>query len=277
MIIFEIMQVHPTRVLRESIQLKSEPLRRSVMVDFYLPRPVSDPGGMSLLLINDGQDMEKLRLISMLDELYAKNRIRPLLCVGIHAGADRKMEYGTTRILDYKGRGAKASLYADFIFNELIPFAHKNFNIPEFREKAFAGFSLGGLSALDIVWNRPEEFSKVGVFSGSLWWRTKDKNDKDYRDNQHRIMQQQIRQGKYYPWLKFFFECGAGDEQEDRNHNGIIDSIDDTLDLIKELVAKGYDEQSDIHYLLIADGGHDLKTWARAMPQFLEWAWKTGE
>ena len=37
------------------------------------------------------------------------------------------------------------------------------------------------------------------------------------------------------PWLKFFFECGALDETKDRNNNGIIDSIDDTLDLIDEL------------------------------------------
>ena len=28
--------------------------------------------------------------------------------------------------------------------------------------------------------------------------------------------------------MKFFFECGTEDETEDRNGNGIIDSIDDT-------------------------------------------------
>ncbi len=267
------MQETPAHVLPESVELLSEALDRKVIVDFYLPTDVPDSTGISLLLINDGQDMEKLELASMLEELYAARSLEPLLCVGITAGVERKMEYGTAKILDYKGRGAKARLYTDFIFEELIPFVHRNYNIPSFKEKAFAGFSLGGLSALDIVWNHPQHFSKVGVFSGSLWWRTKDQNDKTYSDDRDRIMQQQIRAGKYYPWLKFFFECGAGDEEEDRNNNGIIDSIDDTLDLIKELAAKGYDLGKDIHYLQIEDGKHDVETWARAMPEFLKWGW----
>jgi hypothetical protein len=45
------------------------------------------------------------------------------------------------------------------------------------------------------------------------------------------------------------------------------------LDLIKELVAKGYDEEEDIHYLEMADGHHDVFTWGRAMPVFLKWGW----
>lgn len=72
----------------------------------------------------------------------------------------------------------------------------------------------------------------------------------------------------FYPWLKFFFECGAGDEGEDRNKNGIIDSIDDTLDLIAELKAKGYSNNS-IKYLELASGKHDVPTWGQAFPEFL--------
>jgi len=267
------MQKTRPNVLQESVNLQSKLLKRNVTIDFYLPTNVSNPAAINLLLINDGQDMEKLGLYKMLEELYKENIIKPLLCVGIHAGGERKMEYATAKILDYKGRGVKAQRYTDFIFEELLPFTHEKYNVPSFKEKSFAGFSLGGLSALDIVWNHPQEFSKVGVFSGSLWWRTKDKNDKNYSDNEDRIMQQQIRNGNYYPWLKFFFECGAGDEEDDRNNNGIIDSIDDTLDLIKELIAKGYDAKKDIHYLEIEDGKHDVETWARAMPEFLQWGW----
>ena len=63
------------------------------------------------------------------------------------------------------------------------------------------------------------------------------------------------------------------DEVKDRNNNGIIDSIDDTKDMIAELVAKGYREEKDIEYLEMADGRHDVPTWGRAMPDFLEWGW----
>lgn len=257
----------------EDVYLSSESLQREVKISFFIPE-LHQPGSpISLLLINDGQDMEKMHFSSMLEKLYSDQAIGPLLFAAIHAGEDRKMEYGTQLFPDYKDRGAKAPQYTAFIFDELIPFIREKFDTPSFTEKAFAGFSLGGLSALDIVWNRPGEFTKVGVFSGSFWWRSVDQEDENYDDNLHRIMHQQIREGKYAPWLKFFFQCGALDELKDRNKNGIIDSIDDTLDVIRELEAKGYNKETDIHYLELADGHHDVFTWGRAMPDFLKWGW----
>lgn len=257
----------------ETDSIKSEFLKREVKVDFYLPKNAEDPSQMGLLLINDGQDMEKMGFETILEKLYAERTITPLLCVAIHCGLERRMEYGVAGISDYSGRGAKAGLYTSFIFEELLPFLRKKYLIPSFREKAFAGFSMGGLSALDIVWSHPDEFSKVGIFSGSLWWRNVDQTDKAYDDDKHRIIHQQIRKGEHYPWLKFFFQCGNMDETKDRNKNGIIDSIDDTIDLIKELEEKGYDRENDIHYLELTDGHHDVFTWGRAMPEFLKWGW----
>ena len=258
----------------ENTYIESAFLKRKVKVDFYLPRHVTDPSQMSLLLINDGQDLQKMGFESILGKLYeGDDAIEPLLCVAIHCGTERKMEYGVAGMPDYKGFGAKASLYTSFIFKELLPFLRKKFNVPSFKEKAFAGFSLGGLTAIDIVWNHPGEFSKVGVFSGSLWWRNIDQTLKEYDDDKHRIIHQQIRNGVYSPWLKFFFQCGNKDETKDRNHNGIIDSIDDTRDLVKELEKKGYSKEKDIHYLEMQDGHHDIFTWGRAMPEFLKWGW----
>jgi enterochelin esterase-like enzyme len=124
---------------------------------------------------------------------------------------------------------------------------------------------------VDIVWNHPYEFLHVGVFSGSLWWRTKALDD-GYDEDKDRIMHTQVREGIYAPWLKFFFQTGVQDETADRNNNGIIDSIDDTMDLIKELVKKGYHRKKDIVYKEYEDGRHDVTTWGRAMPEFLKWA-----
>jgi S-formylglutathione hydrolase FrmB len=181
------------------------------------------------------------------------------------------MEYGVAGQPDYKGRGAKAGDYTNFVFEELLPHVHATYHVPSFKEKSFAGFSLGGLTALDIVWNHAYEFANVGVFSGSLWWRSKGYQE-GYDDNKHRIMHQQIKKGKYFPWLKFFFECGVADEVADRNKNGVIDSIDDTLDLIHELEQKGY-APDHIKYLELEDGKHDVPTWGSAFPAFLEWGW----
>lgn len=260
-------------ILTENVYLPSVFLEREVKIEFFLPASYVAGEPVSLLLINDGQDMAKMHFSTILEGLYTAGEIEPLLCVAIHCGEDRRMEYGTQNQPDYKGRGAKAPLYTSFIFDELLPFIRQHFLINTFKEKAFAGFSLGALSALDIVWNRPGEFTRAGLFSGSFWWRSIDQTEETYDDNQHRIMHQEIRNGQFAPWLKFFFQCGNLDETKDRNKNGIIDSIDDTLDLIAELEAKGYDRERDIRYLELADGHHDVYTWGRAMPDFLKWGW----
>jgi len=253
--------------------ITSKYLDREVIVDFYLPTNPAVNEGVSLLLINDGQDLVTMHFDEMLDELYENEEISALVCVGIHCSKDRKNEYGTANILDYKGRGARAGLYSNFIFEELIPFIRSSLMVYSFREKSFAGFSLGGLCAMDIVWNHPQEFSKTGVFSGSLWWRDKDQDDPDFDEQRDRIMHRQVKEGPYSPWLKFFFEVGTLDEVADRNNNGIIDSVDDTLDIIQELVEKGYDRDQDIRFLELKDGRHDVPTWASAFPDFLKWGW----
>lgn len=279
MLIFEAMQLaNVSGILCEKTALRSVYLERIVKIDFYIPRNFNGSHALNLLLVNDGQDLVTMGFEGILEQFYASGELNePLLCVGIHCSADRKMEYGIAGEPDYLGRGAKASFYTSFVFEELIPFIRKKLGIVSFKEKAFAGFSLGGLMALDIVWSHAAEFSKVGVFSGSLWWRSVDQTDEIYDDYKHRIMHQQIRKGNYAPWLKFFFQCGNMDETKDRNNNGIIDSIDDTMDLINELKEKGYNPEKDIHYLELEDGLHNVPTWARAFPDFLKWGWGKGD
>jgi len=251
--------------------LSSKFLNRDVKVDCYMPPDFTNFSFLSLLLLNDGQDLRTMQFEEILNDVAPI--IDPVFCVGIHCAPDRKNEYGTAKVLDYKGRGAKASLYTRFILEELLPWLRQAYQILSFKEKVFCGFSLGGLCALDIVWNYPLEFTKAGIFSGSLWWRSKDQDDADFDEVEDRIMHKQVREGGYYPWLKFFFEVGTQDETADRNNNGIIDSIDDTISFIDELVAKGYDEKKDICYIELKEGRHDVDTWAKAFPLFLIWGW----
>ncbi|HEX2682323.1 MAG TPA: alpha/beta hydrolase-fold protein [Ferruginibacter sp.] len=249
-------------------------LDREVTVDFYFPPKKDQVSSYSLLLVNDGQDLVTMGFEDILSDLYESGSIHELFCVGIHCSKDRKNEYGTAKYLDYKGRGARAALYTRFVLEELMPFIRSTLFIYSFKEKCFAGFSLGGLCALDIVWNHPLEFSKAGVFSGSLWWRDKDQDDTDFDETKDRIMHRQIQQtNNFYPWLKFFFEVGTLDEVADRNNNGVIDSIDDTVSLIDILAAKGYDREGSIRFLELKDGKHDVPTWAKAFPEFLKWGW----
>jgi enterochelin esterase-like enzyme len=256
-------------VVKQAV-LSSGFLQREVTIDMYLPTFI-EPSALSLLLINDGQNLAEIQFAGMLGGLLREGKMQPVFCIGIHAGAERKMEYGTANVLDYEGRGAKAKAYQQFILQELTPYVQQTYNVPAFRQVGFAGFSLGGLMALDAAWNHPDVFSIAGVFSGSLWWRTR-ALENGYNEATDRIMHKQIREGRYRAGLRFYFTTGSLDETSDRNNNGIIDSIDDTLALIEELQSKGYQNGSDIHYVNYEDGRHDVATWGRAFPHFLAWA-----
>ena len=257
-------------ISEHEITVNSEVLNRDVTVTI-LSAVENMPGGpVNLLLLNDGQETENLRIRETLEYLTENNRIKPVLVAAIHTNDYRLQEYGTAIRPDYKKRGAKAALYTQFITSELLPVVSQYTGISIFESKVFAGFSLGGLSAFDIAWNNPGLFNKTGVFSGSFWWRSRD-IDKGYTDND-RIMHNIIRGTAQKPDIKIWLQTGTNDENADRNNNGIIDSIDDTIDLIMELENKGYSRPEDVQYMEIVGGSHNTETWAKAMPKFLVWA-----
>ncbi len=196
-----------SNILVEQRAVPSKHLKRYVIVDCYLPKNIADPSSLSLLLINDGQDLDSMPFATIHTGLLSSSQMAPLFCVGIHCNKDRREEYGTAHTLDYAGRGKKSAAYQQFIVDELLPFLHQQYGIDSFRQTAIAGFSLGGLSALDTAWNHPGVFTTIGVFSGSLWWRIKDLGN-DYDDDQHRIMHQRIRSGSHQPGLRFYFMTG---------------------------------------------------------------------
>lgn len=247
-------------------------LQRDVLLDCYYPLHTHTDIDLPLLLINDGQDLPKMPFTEILEDSFVKGEITPVFCVGIHCAADRKNEYGTADVLDYKGRGAKAKMYRTFILKELILFLKEKFSMYNFKDVSMAGFSLGGLSVLDIAWSSPGVFKNLGVFSGSFWWRDKSFEDETFDEEKNRIMHKLVREGKYQKQMKMFFQVGTDDETQDRNNNGVIDSIDDTLSLIAELVKKGYTEKQ-ISYLELMGGRHDVPTWATAFPYFLKFCW----
>jgi enterochelin esterase-like enzyme len=243
-------------------------LKREVTLSVVLPSGYDQTKKYPLLLFNDGQDFEALRLVNVLSALQSMHSIGEYVTIGIHANFDRIYEYGTAIKPDYAGRGDKATATTMFVLNELLPFLAETYHAKT-AGVTCAGFSLGGLMALDMVWNHPDVFSKAGIFSGSLWWRQKALNE-GYGDAD-RIMHAQILESEYKPGLKFWFQCGSLDEYDDRDGDGVIDSVQDTLECISELEKKGYKWNKDVFYTEVADGRHNAETWSQVMPDFLKW------
>lgn len=263
---------HKTPQPSQIRHLYSTHLGREVEIDVYLPPNYarSTTRRYPLVLFNDGQDLPRMHFADILQRLYNQKKIPPLIAVGIYAGHDRHREYGTARQADYKGRGDRAPQYRDFVLNELLPLLHRRFRTSqEVEETAFAGFSLGGLSAFDIAWARPDVFGAAGVFSGALWWRWSPVHP-DHPDAD-RIMHDIVwHTPKPALHQRFWFQTGTLDETDDRNNNGVIDSIDDTLDLIHNLRHRGFRERH-LRYLEMEGGRHEPATWGQAMPDFLDW------
>lgn len=249
----------------------SRHLQRHVTLSI-LNTPLPDQRALfNLLILNDGENFNQLKVQETTDSLNRKNLIAPLVIVGIHSG-NRMQEYGVAGFPDYQKNGADAKKYAAFVADELLPFVRKRSGVRKFASVIVAGCSLGGLSAFDIAWNNADKFDKVGVFSGSFWWRDKDVSTPGYTDETDRIMLKVVRQSRKKPHLKYWFYAGGMEEEGDRDHDDVIDVIDDTRDLIGIIKSKNVAAADDIVYKEVKEGRHDYASWSRAFPDFLIWA-----
>jgi enterochelin esterase-like enzyme len=252
-------------------EIYSRHLQQHVKLTIVSTPMPTEKSEMNLLFLNDGQDFEKLRVKEIVDSLYSKKLIRPLLVVGIHPG-DRLQEYGVADLPDYKKQGSLAAKYSMFIDNELYAFVKKKAVVRKFSSVVIAGCSQGGLSAFDIAWNHADKIDKVGVFSGSFWWRDKDASDSGYSDEKNRIMISKIRSSRKKPHLKYWFYAGKKEETGDRDKDGTIDVIDDTKDLMEIIKKKQVCSPDDIIYTEDPAGIHDHIYWSHHFASFLTWA-----
>ena len=251
--------------------LYSRHLQRKVKLQILHTPPPSDRSLYNLLILNDGQDMEKLHVKDSMDSLYKAGKILPLVVIGVEAG-ERMQEYGVTEKPDYLGRGARAGFYDAFINDELYPYAKKNSGVRKFQSVAIAGCSMGGLSAFDIAWNHPDKISRVGIFSGSFWWRDKASEDSSYSDEKNRIMYSKLKASRKKPGLQYWFYAGAAEEKADRDKDSIIDVIDDTKDIISLLEKKNVVVPQGLIYSESPNGIHEYSSWSKVFPEFLVWA-----
>jgi hypothetical protein len=68
------------------------------------------------------------------------------------------------------------------------------------------------------------------------------------------------------PPLRLWFEAATQDEASDRDGNGVIDAIQDTLELIAELKVLGFAPDEEVVYVEVPGGRHNYDTWAECFP-----------
>lgn len=229
----------------------------------YLPPDyVVSTARYPVLYVLDGQDLNRLGMRQTLARLYAEQAITPLIVVGIPA-ENRLQEYGMATAPGPAGLGARAALHARFVLEEVMPAINARYRtLAGPAHTTILGSSLGGLTAFDLAWHHPDVFGAVGVFSGSFWWR-----DEATQTRQVPLM---VHNTATAPALRVWLQAGTLDETSDRDRNGVIDAIQDTLDVLDALRARGLPE-TDLAYVQVEGGRHDQATWARVLPDFLRW------
>jgi predicted alpha/beta superfamily hydrolase len=322
--------IDPATAQARRIELRSEVpglgpnhQRESLRVRVFLPvgYDANDAVGYPVLYVNDGQDAEALHLQLAVDAMAANadedssrvpldmlppisTRIRPLIVVAIDAPKDRMAAYGFSdrkagRSVPARTRfgtvGASAHAYSEWLTKTLVPTIDARYRTRARSDaRAILGWSLGGANALNLGWQYPDVFGRVGAFSPSLWLAT-DKSDSQAAQRT-RIAQAMIAGAQYHAGSKFFFAAGGKEETDDRDGDGTIDVLDDARDLIggwrksddgEEVRAKGLRQlghsvnpnedgalsRADAMLYVLPDGEHHQASWGKMLPVFLRWAY----
>ena len=171
----------------------------------------------------------------------------PGIVVGVdNGGLSRINEYTPYANPQYGGGGGEA--YIDFIVNTLKPYIDANFRSRPQREyTAIAGSSLGGLISFYAAIERPDIFSKAGIFSPSFWY-----NDSSYT---HVAMQ-----GHSFPMRIYML---AGDQES-------ATMVPNMYRMRDTLLANGF-SQSELFVVNHSDGQHSEWYWAREYPACYNW------
>lgn len=180
---------------------------------------------------------------------FAKNHQIEAIVVGIDNGGDERLnEYSPWENEKYK-KGGKGNLYLKFLVNTLKPFIDSTYRTkPQAKNTALIGSSMGGLISFYGGVKYPKVFGKIGVFSPSFWFSSKDL--KAFLNQAHHDLQQS----------KFYFVAGA--------HEG---------DCMPEEIAKvekrmlDYIPASNILTKIDEDGTHSEGYWKREFGNAILW------
>lgn len=274
-----------------------------VRIAVHLPAGY-DPAGSRrypVLYLNDGQDAVAVELQSTLARLHAEGLARPIIVVAIHMLPDRMGTYGLSDrgaghslAADTRhGRvGARAHEYSEWVAKVLVPYVDARYRALDApQSRAVLGWSLGALNAFNLGWQYPELFGRVGAFSPSLWLSSERSDAAAVQRS--RLAQAMVDRSQARPGLKLFFAVGSAEETDDRDGDGINDAVDDTRDLVggyaiagkrplRGLAQLGYSTNidhamrptdADVALMMLDGGAHNQASWARMLPQFLQWAY----
>ena len=180
----------------------------------------------------------------ILDNLYAENKIEPMIVV-MPNGRAMKDDRAGGNVFD----SAKVAAFATFekdLLNDLIPFIEKRYPVLTDREhRAVAGLSMGGGQSLNFGLGNLDKFAWVGGFSSAP----------NTKRPEELVPDPEVAKNK----LKLLFiSCGDND--------GLISFSKRTHDYLYE--------KNVPHIYYIEPGVHDFKVWKNGLYMFSQFLFK---
>lgn len=238
-------------------------------VQVYLPPRYDQDTSLRypVLYLHDGQNVFDAAAMGMewqVDEtaelLIRSGDISPLIVVAISNTEARADEYTPTFVdrtlpdgQKLRG-GGKAPLYARFVVEELKPFIDRTYRTrTDPANTAVGGASHGGLVSLFLALEHPDLFGHALVMSPSAMW------DEDVLIKRVRALPRKLP-------VRFWVDVGSLENPT------LVSAAHRLRDA---LVARGWHEGQDLHFVEQAEGGHDEISWASRMPDALQFLWPT--
>ena len=168
------------------------------------------------------------------------------IVIGIENSEHRMTEYNCC---DNEKYGEEGKAYLDFIVHNLKPYIDNYYITKSGREHTYmAGSSMGGLISLFGGLYYPEVFSKLGIFSPSLW----------IVPNILEEIQSLIESNNSYSQHLFFY----GGANEGGN---MVENIRDAVELLKQY------PQYRINVNIDTEGEHCETCWRNKFSNFYHW------
>lgn len=203
------------------------------------------------------QDLMRLRLQIVSDNLVAKKLIPPMVHVLIQPGTGAA-EGAVMRSIEYD---TVSNRYGKYVLNEVLADVEKTYKIRhDAYSRAVAGASSGAICAFNLAWYYPEQFSRVlshiGSYSG-IQWHPENNQDGGY------IVPYRVRREP-----KKNFRVWMSDGSDDIENNAGSWPLNN-IQLANSLKVRGY----DFHFRF-GVSMHSIAQGALDLPESLIWLWR---
>ena len=163
-------------VLGNIEEIQSTILSEKRILNIYLPEGYSEKDTIHypvIYLLDGSADEDFIHIAGLVQfsNFSWVNLLPKSILVGI-ANVDRRRDFTFPTSIaqdkkDFPTTGSSEK-FIQFIEKELQPFVEKNYKTT--ASKTIIGQSLGGLLATEILFKKPNLFSKYMIISPSLWW-----------------------------------------------------------------------------------------------------------